>query len=1000
MRFSAAGLAVFLWVTSVASPARSNETRVGLREGTNFAVALAPDGGLVSDLQGTIWRIPPTGGASLALTDGLGDDRLPDVARDGSRIVFQSYRNGTWDVWSMSPDGTSAIALTEGPSDDREPVLSPDGGRVAFSSDRSGNYDVFVLDIESGALTQLTSDVASDFQPAWMPSGEEVVFVSEREPAGLYAVSSRTPGEPRRVGSLGGSLASPSVSPDGKLLAVRVLEMGESSAGAMGRAAVSSRLAVVTLPGGESRFLQTAEDVFPFRAQWPGPGEILFTAGGSIWRGPIVPGAELTRIPFEAEVVLDRAPYARRPVVFPKSRERVEVRGIVRLVVSPDGTRIAYSALGDVWVVPSDGGEPLPLTRDEHLDTDPHWSPDGRSIVFSSDRHATMDLWIKDAGAPPGSGERRLTSDIGAEILPSWSPDGRTIAYVDWDSRLHVVSVDGTGDRVLTEPRRGIGIPSWSSDSRHVAVAVHVPISTRFREGYNRILVVDTQTGDSRLLQEPGRSIGTRDGDGPVWRPDGGALAFAMDGGLWTLPVTPAGEVTGRPTQIAGEAVDYPSWSGDGSRVFFLGASGISSVDVSNGEVSRVDLRHDYEVSAAGGRLRIRNVRIVDGTGAPGRDGQDVFIEGERIVRIEPTGTTADDEVRVVDGTGKTLIPGLIEMHAHFGLPAWGSRHGKVWLAFGVTSVRSPADALYRVLEERESIFAGRRVGPRIFFTGGTMDGDRIYYTGALAVSDPEELEQEMKRALDLELDLIKTYVRLPDALQKEAVGRAHARGVFVTSHEVYPAVAFGVDGIEHVRGTSRRGYSPKITDLRRTYDDVVELIARSKAFFTPTVLIHGGYDLALAREPGLLADRRIAGLFPPFVAQDLGARGDEPDPEGSKAAIVPVFDTIRRIHERGGRVIAGTDSPIVPYGMGLLLEIEQLAESGLGPMAALESATRVAAEALGAEKDLGTVEVGKVADLVLLAGDPIEDMRNLRRTEMIVIRGRLLSVDQLLRSR
>jgi imidazolonepropionase-like amidohydrolase len=165
-------------------------------------------------------------------------------------------------------------------------------------------------------------------------------------------------------------------------------------------------------------------------------------------------------------------------------------------------------------------------------------------------------------------------------------------------------------------------------------------------------------------------------------------------------------------------------------------------------------------------------------------------------------------------------------------------------------------------------------------------------------------------------------------------------------------------------------------------------------------VLIHGGFDLALTREPRLFSDRRFAGLFPPFVAQDLGARAEEHDPEESKAVVDPVFDTIRRIHERGGRVIAGTDSPIVPYGMGLLLEIEQLAESGLGPMAALESATRVAAEALGVEKDLGTVEVGKIADLVLLGGDPIEDVKNLRRTEMVVIRGKLLSVDQLLRSR
>jgi hypothetical protein len=202
----------------------------------------------------------------------------------------------------------------------------------------------------------------------------------------------------------------------------------------------------------------------------------------------------------------------------------------------------------------------------------------------------------------------------------------------------------------------------------------------------------------------------------------------------------------------------------------------------------------------------------------------DVAIEGDRIARVEPTGGEVAEAVRVVSGEGKTLIPGLIEMHTHLGLPAWGSRQGKVWLAYGITSLRTPADALYRVVEERESIRAAAR-GPRIFYAA-QFDGDRIYYGGGLALNDGEELEQEMKRALALEYDLVKTYVRLPDPLQKDAIEKAHAAGVFVTSHEVYPAVAYGVDGIEHLSGTSRRGFSPKLTQLRRTYDDAIELNA------------------------------------------------------------------------------------------------------------------------------------------------------------------------------
>ena len=226
------------------------------------------------------------------------------------------------------------------------------------------------------------------------------------------------------------------------------------------------------------------------------------------------------------------------------------------------------------------------------------------------------------------------------------------------------------------------------------------------------------------------------------------------------------------------------------------------------GRPERIELDLQYEIPAARGRLLLRDVTIIDGTGAPPREHQDLIIDGNRIESIGPTGRFVSEDLRTVEGNGRTLIPGLIEMHTHLSLPAWGSRHGKVWLAYGITSMRTPADSPYRVLEERESILSSRRVGPRVFFTGGTIDGDRVYYTGAHAIGDVEELAQEMQRAFDLEYDLIKTYVRLPDPLQKLVIEEAHRQGFYVTSHELYPAVAYGVDGIEHVAGTSRRGFA------------------------------------------------------------------------------------------------------------------------------------------------------------------------------------------------
>ena len=422
-------------------------------------------------------------------------------------------------------------------------------------------------------------------------------------------------------------------------------------------------------------------------------------------------------------------------------------------------------------------------------------------------------------------------------------------------------------------------------------------------------------------------------------------------------------------------------------------------VDLESGRATHVGVQHHYEAVSAGGRFMIRDVRIVDGSREAALEHQDVVIEGNRIESIEPTMAVPPRDMRVIDGAGKTLIPGLIEMHTHLSLPAWGSQHGKVWLAYGITSIRTLTDAPYRTLEERESVHSGRRIGPRVFMTGAAMDGDRVYYTSNLAIGDEEELAREMQRAFDIGYDLVKTYVRLPDDLQKLAIEEAHRQGIFVTSHELYPALAYGVDGVEHVAGTSRRGYSPKLSDLGRSYDDVIELIGRSRVYFTPTVLIYGGWTLALAREPELVRERRFEKLFPAWAQDRFKSAPVTENADAASDVVAPIFETVRGVSDRGGRILAGTDSPIVPYGLSLLLEIEQLAEAGLAPMEALDSATRVAAEALGVGHELGTIEVGKIADLVLLGGDPLEDIGNLRKTELVIMNGRLVTVEQLLRS-
>jgi imidazolonepropionase-like amidohydrolase len=250
--------------------------------------------------------------------------------------------------------------------------------------------------------------------------------------------------------------------------------------------------------------------------------------------------------------------------------------------------------------------------------------------------------------------------------------------------------------------------------------------------------------------------------------------------------------------------------------------------------------------------------------------------------------------------------------------------------------------------------------------------------------------------------DFIKTYVRLPDLLQKRIIDGAHRAGLPVTSHEIYPAVAFGADGVEHIRGTSRRGFTPKSSELRRSYQDVVALLTASGMTLTPTIVIQGGFPLLTLGDGAWLDDPRITRLFPasasaagkalrakPASARDLADRA---------ALVTPQERFVADLVKGGGRVIAGTDSPINPYGLALLMELEHYVRGGLTPADAIRTATAIPAEAMGYGADLGTIEPGKLADLVVVDGNPLVTITDLRRTRQVVKDGVLYDVETLLR--
>lgn len=944
-----------------------------------MAAALSPDGGtLVIDAQGSLWTLPASGGAATRISDDLYDARQPSWAPDGRLIAFQSFKAGDWDIWVIAPDGSGARQLTSGPFDDREPHWAPDGRRVAFSSDRSGNYDIWQVDVESRAVTQITTHAADDFFPAWSPDGREVAYASARGPAsGVYATT-LDGGDRQIASSPEGTLGAPSWSPDGKQVLFSVIARGQS------------RLIL----GGQD--LGSGEDVFPFRAQWTSPTEFLYTADGKIKTRAI--GASLPQtVAFGIALALDRAPYQRKRRDFDDTGER-QARGIIRPVVSPDGKQVAFAALGDIWLE-SMGGEATRVTDDRYLDTDPAWSPDGRSLVFSSDRGGGMDLWVHEL---QGQNLRRLTDLPTSELSASWSPDGRRIAFVAigglFAGEIYTVDVQSRALKKVHDTIFGPSEPTWSPDSKRIMLATLKRYSGRFREGINQFVTFPSDGGaEQAFTVTPHRGSDVRVGGGPIWSPDGRAVAFIMDGALHVLDVTPAGQANGAPRKLTNEIAHSPSWTGDSKAIVYLSNEYLKRVPADGGQATDLGLNLTYRPRMPKGQMVVHAGSLIDGRDGPIRTNVDIVIEGHRIKAIEPhaadrhTGT-------VVDASNLTVIPGLIEMHGHL-VKEYGEAMGRTWLAYGVTTVRNPsAMTPYMSLEDRESVEAGVRPGPRIYASGFQMDGTRIYYPLGLSISSGAQLEWELERTKRLDLDFIKTYVRLPDHFQKRVIEYAHGIGLPVTSHEIYPAVAFGADGTEHTSGTSRRGYSPKISQNQFAYQDVVQLIARSGMQFTPTASLGRGFQRLAEQDPTMLADPRYRRLFPAWIVSPSrdprggGFLGGIDEPRGARMAAA--------IFKAGGKVLAGTDSPITPYGLSLHAELKTLVEGGFTARQALQAATVHAAEALNASADLGTVEPGKLADFVLVEGDPLSDITNARKVKKVVKNGELFELDALVNAR
>ena len=988
-------------------------------EGTWISTDVSPDGQiLVFDLLGDLYVLPIEGGVAKALSRGMAFDTQPRFSPDGRHIAFVSDRDGSENVWIMKADGSSAAPLTSGKDTVFiSPEWTPDGDAIIAAktgvvrnslmelwlysiADRKG---VCLVNGEKNGLTALGpafganprflyfSQKAASLQTYHPQIGEYQLAVYDRKTKEIYPYSNAQGGGMRPV-----------LSPDGRWLVYA------------SRFHADTGLRLRDLYSGEEKWLlcpvqldvQGAQhaswDLMPGSSFTPDSQFMITTIEGKLWKVS-VPDGKRALIPFTVRVEQPIGPAVRYEL---RVDDRpVQTRRISDPSVSPNGKRAVLSALGRLWVMDLPDGTPRRLTDSDTGEFQPSWSPDSRFIVYATWKD------MKEGGhlyriSSDGEGRPEcLTRDAAYYEYPTYSPDGDRIIFVSMSRQAWIEDLLSYGSDMTPRagPRVQLGwIPAEGGDIRRITLLHDLGRPHFIAHDRERIFIyqkpayartpwvglVSVRLDGSDLRSQLKATVFDEKWpvDQVLMAPGGDRVLIQADRHLYlvdlprqleeplTLSVSSPDPnyIVRKISTVGGE---FAGWSRDGNEICFsLGAS-LFQYDLGSVTLKETKVSIEMPRCVPEGTVVLKGGRAITMRGDEILSSCDLVIERNRIVGLGSCGTVAiPPGAHIIDISGKTILPGFIDVHNHQGTTQ-ETRIIQPWefissLAYGVTTGYDTGAAGPSLVTYADMIETGQLVGPRFYGAGALVLPAMVEKLESL--DDARDL---IRRYYDyLGLDGVKQYScggrrkrQLLMMAAKEFGLPIHAEG----NGETKPGVTEIIDGY-----TTHQHYFTFIP----LYRDMVELIAQSGTAYVPTLLIthgaQGAEDFYYTEGP--VADDPKLSLFTPHPFLDREARRRE---EPWQRWMVKEEYVFPRLAKSAGDVIAaggkvGVGAHGQRQGIGFHWEMWSLA-TGMSNHEVLRAATLLGAEISGLDRDLGMIDIGKLADLVVLDEDPLENIRN-----------------------